>query len=435
MKKKITKALAILAALTTLGASVVPAYADEAKAAVDITAEQQSVEKTAELLNSFIESSRIYAYALVDDLLGKVMIQVYDGREKDEVKSAVQTFIEENGIDGNIVDYMIYDITHTTPGVRKAEYLLNRYIEKNDIDASCCYCISGKNEEELWSVDENGTPSFTMPDLDDERYWGDVDYLWVEYFSQEARKAVEEYIETLDVDMNHVMIKEMDEDEKLNHLIYYRLGKYACDNALRLGVGHKQYDDGTWGISVRYYLGHEADRDMMEAYISEKGYDRTAKITYDFIGDPDADPGELIDDPYEISRLLEEYVEDNNISGWVSIMKNQNDEAAAVNVTLKGDSDDLGRKALNEFMTEKRIDQSIVTILCLEVGIADVISCDVNNDGETNIRDCAVIARELANGRGKELPASADYNNDGIVNIRDAAGLAKYLSEHRAVTR
>ena len=46
----------------------------------------------------------------------------------------------------------------------------------------------------------------------------------------------------------------------------------------------------------------------------------------------------------------------------------------------------------------------------------------------TNIRDCAVIARKIAAGKGNELPEEADYNKDGKKNVRDAAALAKDLA-------
>lgn len=53
---------------------------------------------------------------------------------------------------------------------------------------------------------------------------------------------------------------------------------------------------------------------------------------------------------------------------------------------------------------------------------------DANLDNTVNIRDCAYIARQLAMGKGSELPGNADYNLDGKENVSDAANLARALS-------
>lgn len=45
-----------------------------------------------------------------------------------------------------------------------------------------------------------------------------------------------------------------------------------------------------------------------------------------------------------------------------------------------------------------------------------------------NVRDCAFIAKKLADGKADELPETADFNKDGKINIRDAASLAHYLA-------
>ena len=56
------------------------------------------------------------------------------------------------------------------------------------------------------------------------------------------------------------------------------------------------------------------------------------------------------------------------------------------------------------------------------------LSCDANGDGKTNIRDCAVMARKISEGKASDLPEDADYNKDGKKNVRDAAALAKDLA-------
>ncbi len=53
---------------------------------------------------------------------------------------------------------------------------------------------------------------------------------------------------------------------------------------------------------------------------------------------------------------------------------------------------------------------------------------DVNSDSEVNVRDCAYIAKKLAEKKSYELtPETADYNRDNTVNIRDAASIANKL--------
>ena len=103
-------------------------------------------------------------------------------------------------------------------------------------------------------------------------------------------------------------------------------------------------------------------------------------------------------------------------------------------ITLNEYSDNDSYAAdIADLMTEKRIDQSIVAIHGLEKDVVEslkgeVMSCDVNSDNKTNIRDCAIIARKIAAGKAGELPDEADYNKDGKKNVRDAAALAKDLA-------
>ena len=59
----------------------------------------------------------------------------------------------------------------------------------------------------------------------------------------------------------------------------------------------------------------------------------------------------------------------------------------------------------------------------------EVILGDVNSDNEVNVRDCAYIARKLAENKADELSLeTADYNKDMLVNVRDAAAIAKALA-------
>lgn len=62
----------------------------------------------------------------------------------------------------------------------------------------------------------------------------------------------------------------------------------------------------------------------------------------------------------------------------------------------------------------------------------EVLLGDVNGDGVVNVRDCAFIARKLANKQGDELVLKiADFNGDGVINIRDAASIATYVNDSK----
>ena len=59
----------------------------------------------------------------------------------------------------------------------------------------------------------------------------------------------------------------------------------------------------------------------------------------------------------------------------------------------------------------------------------NILLGDANGDGVMNVRDCALIARKLAEDRADELsPETADYNKDSIINVRDAALIAHDLN-------
>ena len=56
-------------------------------------------------------------------------------------------------------------------------------------------------------------------------------------------------------------------------------------------------------------------------------------------------------------------------------------------------------------------------------------SGDADGDGKVSVRDCAYIAKMLANGKGKDIPLIADFNGDGKADVRDAAAIARYLAK------
>ena len=56
-------------------------------------------------------------------------------------------------------------------------------------------------------------------------------------------------------------------------------------------------------------------------------------------------------------------------------------------------------------------------------------SGDADGDRKVSVRDCAYIAKMLANGKGKDIPMTADFNGDGKVDVRDAAAIARSLAK------
>lgn len=73
--------------------------------------------------------------------------------------------------------------------------------------------------------------------------------------------------------------------------------------------------------------------------------------------------------------------------------------------------------------------------VCLPASAQETgIRGDANQNEKTDIRDCAFIARTLAEGKGSSLPADADYNKDNSKNIRDAAELSRDLAAGQVKT-
>jgi len=69
---------------------------------------------------------------------------------------------------------------------------------------------------------------------------------------------------------------------------------------------------------------------------------------------------------------------------------------------------------------------SFITSNCI-LSANSLLNGDANEDGNVNVRDCAHIAKCLAQGMGDSLPAVADYNGDNKINVRDASSLASDL--------
>ena len=61
--------------------------------------------------------------------------------------------------------------------------------------------------------------------------------------------------------------------------------------------------------------------------------------------------------------------------------------------------------------------------------ISDALVGDANLDGKVDVRDCAYIAKMLAQRDTEKLPKNADFNGDGKVDVRDEAAIARLLAK------
>ena len=157
----------------------------------------------------------------------------------------------------------------------------------------------------------------------------------------------------------------------------------------------------------------------IKEYITSEGFESIVPIEYKTVD---------ISDLFEIQDKLDKFLKESPISAFTTMDK----ENRWVCVCLGEYDENTERdtKLIEDFMKENGIDDSRVAIEVLEnpYPAPEALSCDTNGDGMTNIRDCAVIARKIAAGKGNELPEEADYNKDGKKNVRDAAALAKDLA-------
>ena len=137
---------------------------------------------------------------------------------------------------------------------------------------------------------------------------------------------------------------------------------------------------------------------------------------------------EKITDLKEIESLIKSFIGEESLPSGVGIEVWHDIEGKEFSVlsviAYPWDADKI-----KNFMAENNIDNTKVAFFIRPVGrVEPSITGDVNDDKNVNVRDCAEIAKKLADGKAADLPDSADYNKDGVKNIRDAATLAKELA-------
>ena len=258
---------------------------------------------------------------------------------------------------------------------------------------------------------------------------------YIEYINDEAKATVEKFIKDNGISMDHIVIREMkDKDgfwtktmfirEKLNDFLNF-------ENKLHFLTDIDTDENGNESLVLSYYYTHEDERPVAEKFIADKGYDKYTNIVFKSVGSADADPNEPITDP-ELKRvMIEDLITDQGLHAWTYINNEYQDENGEKLTLLEITIDDFwydddSAAPINEFIKEKNIDDSHILMMWLES--AGAIPGDANGDFNADIRDCALIANKLAQGKADELLGSADYNKDGTINIRDAAGLAKDLA-------
>ena len=153
--KKITKILAVLAAMTTLAVSAMPTYAADETASESsddtkhIDFDDDSIpksEKACMNLNSFISDNDLCAYAYPVrmrggtpdgcfwDQYGQVHICIEKGDTK--TKETVQSFINENCCDPGMFGFIEYEGLEQ---LEKEASLLNKYFEENQLHGNITY--------------------------------------------------------------------------------------------------------------------------------------------------------------------------------------------------------------------------------------------------------------------------------------------------------
>ena len=92
------------------------------------------------------------------------------------------------------------------------------------------------------------------------------------------------------------------------------------------------------------------------------------------------------------------------------------------------DPEEFAYQVIREEIKMGMIDTSEINIKNTDMKWYSSDLGDANDDGKTNVRDCAFIASALAKGNAESLPPVADYNLDGSRDVRDAAAISKDLA-------
>ena len=185
-------------------------------------------------------------------------------------------------------------------------------------------------------------------------------------------------------------------------------------------------ENGNLCCMVVYYYTDTDVKPMVENFLKENGYE-VSRVSFYAAGEKDY-KGEKINDPIEAFGILWKYWYDNKPNWIVNYSLSYPDK-----VVIKVDEDKTDDVVA--VLNEKNIDNSVIK-WSLQGTFNSKIDFrtftpnlgDANDDGKTNVRDCACIANALANGEAESLPYQADYNEDTRKNVRDAAAISNDLA-------
>jgi len=249
----------------------------------------------------------------------------------------------------------------------------------------------------------------------------DRDHLEVIYIYEKDKDKIEDFIKCNGYD--NVIVREATQDEKYDWICEFKLICFRSNNELMSDFNYNVSKDGERSLEIVCYAAHPGVQEKFESYISEHDYDKIVPISYKTVGSTD-DTTDL----KEITPILKNYVEENNIPAEVILVEDEYDENRSwINVDINI-NDTVTKKLLRDFMEKNKLDQANVKFKTVKTELGMTLG-DANDDGKTNVRDCACIANALANGEAESLPNQADYNEDTRKNVRDAASLSKDLAE------
>ena len=205
------------------------------------------------------------------------------------------------------------------------------------------------------------------------------------------------------------------------------------------------YEDGHRYCTIIYYYAHTEVKEAVEKYLKDTN-DSGDWVFFNPVGENAKEQTEITDKDLILTMLID-FAEDpaNEFTGLDNKLvrirfSNRSKERIYIAVEKIAD-----KEKIENFIKEKNIvlDKSIIWDVqeyadiayennhkaMVALGLETDDLGDANDDGKTNVRDCACIANALANGEAESLPEKADYNLDTRKNVRDAASLSKDLAE------
>ncbi len=183
-------------------------------------------------------------------------------------------------------------------------------------------------------------------------------------------------------------------------------------------------ENGNSYCMVNYYYTDTDVKPAVEAFLKKNGYD-SSKVVFNAVGEHIANE-KKITDPFEAFAILWKYVADNNLD-WAVNMGSFDHSKITVSV-YEDKIEDAKAVVEKNNIDDDLIEWNLWGVRHYTTNDTSSDLGDANDDGKTNVRDCACIANALANGKADSLPDQADYNQDTHKNVRDAAAISNDLA-------